>query len=36
MGDAVMRLESNTTKLRADIIARADQVSAETGKMELA
>jgi hypothetical protein len=35
-GEAVMRLKSNTTKLRADVIARADQVSAELSKMEQA
>jgi hypothetical protein len=35
-GEAVMRLKSNTTKLRADVIARADQVSAEISKMEQA
>jgi hypothetical protein len=35
-GEAVMRLKSNTTKLRAAVIARADQVSAEISKMEQA
>jgi chorismate mutase len=35
-GEAVMRLKNNRAKLRADVIARADQVSAELSKMERA
>ena len=34
-GEAVMLLQNDITKLRAELIARADQASAEIGKMEL-
>jgi hypothetical protein len=33
-GEAVIRLKSNTTKMRADLIARADQVSAQISKVD--
>ncbi len=35
-GDAIMSLKRNKTKLRTDLIARADQVAAEVTKMEQA
>jgi hypothetical protein len=33
-GEAVIRLRSNSTKMRADLIARADQVSAQISKVD--
>jgi hypothetical protein len=33
-GEAVIRLKSNTIKMRADLIARADQVSAQISKVD--
>jgi hypothetical protein len=33
-GEAVIRLKSNRTKMRADLIARADQVSAQISKVD--
>ncbi len=35
-GEAVISLKSNSTKMRADLIARGDQVAAEIGKLEQA